>query len=125
VEKTCPKCNYTRKSTDYAPDYECPSCGVIYSKFVPRDTTKQVTAVPSVSSVPRRKVLIIAIVIIAIAGIPFLVGSKWFRNWKEAVVVTLQRQELEAKRRVAIEQYKVDIEQYKVDIEPIQQFLDL
>ena len=39
MEKTCPKCKYTRKATDYAPDYECPSCGVIYSKFVPRDAT--------------------------------------------------------------------------------------
>ena len=72
-----------------------------------------------------RNVLLIAIVLIAIAGIPFLVGSKWYRNWKEAVVVERQRQELEAKQRVAVEQYKVDIEQYKVDIEPIQQFLDL
>ena len=39
MEKTCPKCSYTRKPTDYAPDYECPSCGVIYSKFVPATAT--------------------------------------------------------------------------------------
>ncbi|KFB74490.1 MAG: hypothetical protein AW09_000201 [Candidatus Accumulibacter phosphatis] len=29
---TCPKCNYQRKPSDTAPDYECPQCGVIYSK---------------------------------------------------------------------------------------------
>lgn len=29
---TCPKCNYMRKPTDTAPDYECPSCGIIYAK---------------------------------------------------------------------------------------------
>lgn len=30
---TCPKCSYTRKPTDTAPNYECPSCGIIYAKF--------------------------------------------------------------------------------------------
>lgn len=29
----CPKCDYVRQSTDRAPDYECPSCGIIYAKF--------------------------------------------------------------------------------------------
>lgn len=29
---TCPKCAYVRQPTDTAPDYECPKCGVIYSK---------------------------------------------------------------------------------------------
>ena len=28
----CIKCGYTRQSTDTAPNYECPKCGVIYSK---------------------------------------------------------------------------------------------
>lgn len=31
----CPKCAYERKPTDTAPDYECPACGVIYSKYDP------------------------------------------------------------------------------------------
>lgn len=51
MEKTCPKCNYTRKPTDYAPEYECPSCGVIYSKFVPGDAAKKAPAAPSASPV--------------------------------------------------------------------------
>jgi len=28
----CPKCHYERKPQDAGPDYECPSCGVIYAK---------------------------------------------------------------------------------------------
>lgn len=28
----CPKCEYQRKSTDLSPDWQCPSCGVAYSK---------------------------------------------------------------------------------------------
>lgn len=29
---TCPKCQYTRKSDDYAPAWQCPSCKVAYNK---------------------------------------------------------------------------------------------
>ena len=32
----CPKCAYERKPTDHAPDYECPSCGIIYAKYKPK-----------------------------------------------------------------------------------------
>lgn len=31
--KKCGKCGYIRKSTDTAPDWECPECGVVYEKF--------------------------------------------------------------------------------------------
>jgi hypothetical protein len=31
--KVCPKCGYARRSTELAPDYECPKCGIIYAKF--------------------------------------------------------------------------------------------
>jgi glutaredoxin len=30
----CPKCGYTRKSREPAPDTQCPSCGVYYAKVV-------------------------------------------------------------------------------------------
>lgn len=30
---TCPKCGYTRKNEELAPDYECPQCGIVYAKF--------------------------------------------------------------------------------------------
>ena len=33
--KICPKCNYQRQSTDTAPDYECPKCGIVYAKYDP------------------------------------------------------------------------------------------
>lgn len=29
----CPKCSYQRKPTDAAPDYACPSCGIVYAKY--------------------------------------------------------------------------------------------
>jgi hypothetical protein len=31
----CPKCSYPRKAADTAPDWQCPSCGIAYSKFLP------------------------------------------------------------------------------------------
>lgn len=33
---TCPKCRYTRQPSDTAPEFECPACGVIYTKAKPR-----------------------------------------------------------------------------------------
>jgi len=35
---TCPKCAYTRKPDDYAPDWQCPSCKVAYNKVMVSDT---------------------------------------------------------------------------------------
>lgn len=32
VEATCAKCNYARKATDTAPEWQCPQCGVAYLK---------------------------------------------------------------------------------------------
>lgn len=32
MSMTCPKCGYIRKSTDEAPEWQCPSCGVAYIK---------------------------------------------------------------------------------------------
>ncbi len=32
MSKICPKCNYVRKDSDEAPDWQCPSCGVAYHK---------------------------------------------------------------------------------------------
>ncbi len=40
MQITCPKCGYTRKPTDTAPDYECPKCGVIYAKVMQRANTQ-------------------------------------------------------------------------------------
>jgi glutaredoxin len=32
VPKRCPRCRYERQETDTAPEWQCPSCGVAYSK---------------------------------------------------------------------------------------------
>ncbi len=37
----CPKCHYERKPSDEAPDYECPSCGIIYAKYKPRSDSSE------------------------------------------------------------------------------------
>lgn len=29
----CPKCSYVRQPEDLDPDYQCPSCGIVYAKF--------------------------------------------------------------------------------------------
>ncbi len=39
--KTCPKCGYERTGAEKTPEYECPRCGVIYAKYVPRSTPSQ------------------------------------------------------------------------------------
>lgn len=48
----CPKCQYVRVSTDSAPDYECPKCGIIYAKFDPSVSERQ--AVLRAKIAPRR-----------------------------------------------------------------------
>lgn len=35
----CPKCNYVRTPEDWVPDYECPKCGIIYTKYRAGRTT--------------------------------------------------------------------------------------
>ena len=30
----CPKCNYERKESDTAPDWQCPNCGIAVAKYV-------------------------------------------------------------------------------------------
>ena len=35
IPVVCPKCGYARKSTDTAPDWQCPACGIAYNKFRP------------------------------------------------------------------------------------------
>lgn len=32
----CPRCHYQRKPSDLNPDWECPSCGVVYAKALAR-----------------------------------------------------------------------------------------
>lgn len=39
--KACPKCAYERQPSDVAPDYACPSCGLVYAKFDPALEARQ------------------------------------------------------------------------------------
>lgn len=48
--KVCLRCGYERKSTDSAPDYECPSCGRIYAKMEAAHTKPPLTKADSVES---------------------------------------------------------------------------
>jgi len=41
---TCPKCSYTRKPEDNAPDWQCPSCQVAYNKVSPEALAAQAKA---------------------------------------------------------------------------------
>ena len=38
--RTCPRCHYTRQSTDTAPAWQCPRCEVVYDKAVPRSRAR-------------------------------------------------------------------------------------
>lgn len=46
----CPKCAYSRKSSDSAPPGECPSCGVVFDEFLtgkrPSNSSAQVSIAP-------------------------------------------------------------------------------
>ncbi len=43
---TCPQCHYTRQPSDTAPDYECPSCGIVYAKAKPAKVAEAPAAPP-------------------------------------------------------------------------------
>lgn len=55
----CPKCGYTRRPTDTAPDYECPKCGVVYAKVAQAaelpEAWRDVRHVPEVAPPPSRR----------------------------------------------------------------------
>lgn len=48
MTRICPKCNYVRQSSDNAPDWQCPSCTVAYSKVgsVPSQPRTSLAAAP-------------------------------------------------------------------------------
>jgi uncharacterized protein YxjI len=39
--KPCPKCAYVRASAETAPDWQCPSCGIAYLKYVEAQSSPQ------------------------------------------------------------------------------------
>lgn len=46
--KRCPKCRYERQPTDTAPDWQCPSCGIAYSKAEGASTQTRTSGAPRI-----------------------------------------------------------------------------
>lgn len=44
MSRGCPKCQYIRKPGDTAPDWQCPSCGVAYAKYINRNISGEAPA---------------------------------------------------------------------------------
>lgn len=68
---TCPKCHYTRRSEDTAPDYECPKCGVIYAKAV-----KLASSTPAAVEDANKSKLRLVLVVLAVGAVGALGG--WY-----------------------------------------------
>lgn len=68
----CPKCGYTRKPEDRAPEYECPSCGVVYAKFNPSVRPKR----PRYEPIPfwQKAVVVMCLIIIPWSGYEYFFG---------------------------------------------------
>src|SRR5258706_176524 len=51
VIRSCPKCSYTRKASDTGvPDWQCPSCGVAYAKFLEQSQAPAPSRAPVLSA---------------------------------------------------------------------------
>jgi glutaredoxin len=49
--RNCPKCAYTRKASDAkVPDWQCPSCGIAYAKFLEQNEAPAATRAPLMSA---------------------------------------------------------------------------
>jgi uncharacterized protein YxjI len=42
--KPCPKCGHVRSESETAPDWQCPSCGIAYAKFVQLQSMSEASA---------------------------------------------------------------------------------
>jgi glutaredoxin len=53
--RNCPKCGYARKASDTkVPDWQCPSCGIAYQKFIDQpNAVAQPSRAPSVGPTPQ------------------------------------------------------------------------
>lgn len=49
--RSCPKCSYTRKAADASvPEWQCPSCGVAYAKFLEQNQAPAAPRAPVLSA---------------------------------------------------------------------------
>ncbi|ABM97404.1 hypothetical protein Mpe_B0640 (plasmid) [Methylibium petroleiphilum PM1] len=81
--QACPKCDYRRTLADQAkPASECPSCGVIYAKYVQRQAeldarqTKQSAQSSEASRGPRAALLLIVLLVL-VAGAGYFAYTKY------------------------------------------------
>ncbi len=37
MSKECPKCGYVRTAEEFAPEWQCPKCQIVYAKYKPKD----------------------------------------------------------------------------------------
>ena len=51
----CPKCQYVRTAGDTCPSYECPKCGVVYSKFDPAIAEREAALREKLATRPKRQ----------------------------------------------------------------------
>jgi glutaredoxin len=85
--KRCPKCRYERQATDTTPDWQCPSCGIAYSKAEggegPAAGNVRVYAADTQSSGGGGKWIVAGLVVLAIA----LFGLRAMRGGEEAAPI--------------------------------------
>jgi glutaredoxin len=74
----CPKCQYERKATDQAPDWQCPACGVAYAKVANTGSQANVrqTSTSSQSSNSGVSLLAIIVLVLVVAGGFFLLTGE-------------------------------------------------
>jgi hypothetical protein len=87
----CPKCEYVRLSTDKAPDYECPSCGIIYAKYQQILTQREEATHSPTSGAPaalnatalraRRVPIALIILILVLCAVGGKFGADFYAKW--------------------------------------------
>lgn len=80
--KICPKCGYVRKSTDTAPSWQCPSCGVAYAKaaaHATQQTTSSYTASIAQETAPRSRRWASSAVITAALAVLYVTWFAWHK----------------------------------------------
>lgn len=103
----CPKCAYERTASDSAPVYECPKCGVVYTKYRAIQATAALPKTPK--SRTKHKILYASLVTLALVAagswldvrIPMVFGLVALCIW--AVRKAIQGSE-EKERNRAVEQ---------------------
>ena len=74
MTRICPKCNYVRQPTDQAPEWQCPSCQVAYSKAAgapPASVSSRSAAAPVAGNASSGMLKWVVLALVVGAGIWF------------------------------------------------------